>query len=229
MDLLLKQITFTGVDERTDLERLQKLQKKYPLAEFGVLISKNWSTNGNRYMDPDNFSKLKGMGLNLSLHVCGALAGEAIKNDFSNIRSLVDLSMFNRSQLNVATKKPVAETKNLVVPHELNEIIIQQKNIEYLDIYRTIENPTGFSVLLDASGGNGIDTGINVVNSDEFSKVGYAGGMNPENVGQKLRILLNQSSKPFWIDMESGVRTNDWFDLDKVEMVLEICYEILGE
>lgn len=31
----------------------------------------------------------------------------------------------------------------------------------------------------------------------------------------------------YWIDMESGVRTDDWFDLDKVVKVLQICDNVL--
>lgn len=33
----------------------------------------------------------------------------------------------------------------------------------------------------------------------------------------------------FWIDMETGVRTDDWLDLDKVEKVLKICDPIIKE
>lgn len=33
----LKHITFTGIDGKTDLVELWKLQQQYPIAEFGVL------------------------------------------------------------------------------------------------------------------------------------------------------------------------------------------------
>lgn len=35
----LKHITFTGVDEKTDLKVLKEIQMQYPIAEFGVLAS----------------------------------------------------------------------------------------------------------------------------------------------------------------------------------------------
>ena len=61
-------------------------------------------------------------------------------------------------------------------------------------------------------------------------KVGYAGGFNPENVADKLHYLLtNDEVGDFWIDMESGVRTDDWFDLDKVRRVLAICNEVIRD
>ena len=83
------------------------------------------------------------------------------------------------------------------------------------------------SILLDASGGLGIDTGIKLW-PDWFYKVGYAGGMNADNVGDKLAYLIENARHPFWIDMESGVRTDDWFDIDKVLKVLKVCDEVLA-
>ena len=81
-------------------------------------------------------------------------------------------------------------------------------------------------MLLDASGGRGIDTPIDVFPTSR--KIGYAGGLNPENIADKLSFLMeNVKIGRFWIDMESGVRTNDWFDLDKVVRVLEICQPII--
>lgn len=38
----LTKVTFTGVDEKTDLDHLQEIGKKYPYVEFGVLMSYNW-------------------------------------------------------------------------------------------------------------------------------------------------------------------------------------------
>ena len=66
----LTKVTFTGVDERTDVKRLVQLQKKYPFVEFGVLLSYDWQENGNRFLDPLILSVLRGRGLNLSAHFC---------------------------------------------------------------------------------------------------------------------------------------------------------------
>ena len=61
-------------------------------------------------------------------------------------------------------------------------------------------------------------------------KIGYAGGINPGNVADKLTFLMeNEMVGDFWIDMESGVRTDDWFDIDKVRRVLEICEPIISK
>ena len=82
------------------------------------------------------------------------------------------------------------------------------------------ERPKFMSYLLDASGGAGIDTPIQII----------TGGIGPENVESKLRTLLEyDSDEYFWIDMETRVRTDEWLDLDKVEHVLKTCKTILDE
>ena len=73
----LKHITFTGLDERTDVNELKIIQKAFPFVEFGVLMSKNWQTNGNRYPDPESIARFTDQGLNLSAHLCGRIAREA--------------------------------------------------------------------------------------------------------------------------------------------------------
>ena len=222
----LKHITFTGVDEKTDLTALQEIQKAYTIAEFGVLVSIKWEEKGNRYMNPDTFSVLRGRGLNLSLHLCGRLAHNATNGAWNRVNHAIgfNLDLFKRVQLNISTRKDnpyrLAST-----PSSHTEVILQQRDVNNLSFY---ENSSwmNVSVLLDASGGRGVDTPLNVLPIE--GKVGYAGGFNPANVGEKLTFLLeHHTTGDFWIDMESGVRTDDWFDLNKVVKVLEICNQIV--
>ena len=60
--------------------------------------------------------------------------------------------------------------------------------------------------------------------------IGYAGGINEHNVADKLRFLLSRPDVGlFWIDIESGVRTDDWFDTTKVRRIIEICKNVVKE
>jgi phosphoribosylanthranilate isomerase len=52
--------------------------------------------------------------------------------------------------------------------------------------------------------------------------VGYAGGIGPDNVADVLEQI--GATGPYWIDMESGVRTDDRFDLGKCRRVCEAVY-----
>ena len=228
----LKHITFTGIDKKTDLKALKEIQMQYPIAEFGVLASYHWYENDNRYLDPRYYRYLTKLNLNLALHLCGAVAHDAACEDWSEVHYLSwgQYSWFRRIQLNVACRKDNPEYV-CAAPWE-NEIIVQQRDINNLDLfYESQESwpkwcPEQLSVLLDASGGQGKDTEIQILNAK--CKVGYAGGINPENVGDKLAYLVeHHTAGDFWIDMESGVRTDDWFDLDKVVKVLDICNQIV--
>lgn len=58
-----------------------------------------------------------------------------------------------------------------------------------------------------------------------FSNVrtGYAGGLNPDNLEEQLtKIAAVVGNNSVSIDMESGVRTNNEFDLDKVRRCLQM-------
>ena len=229
----LQHITFTGIDARTDIAALQEIQEQYPIAEFGVLTSYHWYENGNRYLDPQLLCNLRGLKLNLALHVCGSAAHDAAVGLWNKIRNHTQdcLWIFDRVQLNVAnrTDNPLRMAST---PNMRTELVIQQRpddtalyeNSKWLGS----DGKGGVSMLLDASGGLGIDTPIVLYPSN--GKIGYAGGINEGNVATKLDYLLrNVRTGEFWIDMESGVRTDDWFDLDKVRRVLAICNEVIRD
>lgn len=229
----LKHITFTGIDAKTDINNLIEIQREFPIAEFGVLTSYHWNENGNRYLNPAFLSNLyAGNGkLNLALHVCGSMAHVAADGYWNKVNNHMfnTLGLFKRVQLNVAnrTDNPYRLAST---PNRHTEVIIQQKGIHDIEMFEH-SKWMNVSVLLDASGGQGIDTPIKVLpNAGKPFKVGYAGGFNPENVADKLHYLLtNDEVGDFWIDMESGVRTDDWFDTDKVRRVLAICKEVIRD
>ena len=195
-------------------------------------MSKNWKENGPRYFDPSflyNFRSIE-LYLNLSCHVCGSFAREVINNNWNPLIQLTNhnFNIFQRCQVNIGTTDPTPKTPFVRPYVTLNELIIQQKSENDLLMFDTIKDRSRMSVLLDASGGRGIDTPIKPFLRQGL-KVGYAGGMNPDNVGDKLYQLLRDVEGDFWIDMESGVRTDDKFDLNKVYKVLHVCQEVLKE
>lgn len=75
------------------------------------------------------------------------------------------------------------------------------------------------SVLFDPSGGRGIEA-FRWPSPPIGCHLGYAGGIKPDQIVDTLKEIGVVDS-PFWIDMESGVRTDDKFDLAKVRQVLE--------
>ena len=221
----LKTITFTGIDDRTKIEDLQKLQYFFPNAEFGVLISKNWDKNGNRYMSPSKIRELEGSGLNLSAHLCGQAARDAANGNWfipDYITQGQFSIIFKRCQLNIAGADPYMPTA--IDNIQVKELIIQVKSILTADRihFNNIrkQNPNSkVTMLIDPSGGQGIDNGLTVL--DTCYKTGYAGGINENNIRQKIIALESSGAvRKYWLDMESSVRTDDWFDTQKAAAIL---------
>lgn len=211
-------ISMIGIDEHTDLDELERLQAMDERVEFGVIISKHWAENGNRYVNPEFLNNLKDRNLNLSVHLCGTLARIAIINKWEPVFDILgdNVSLFKRAQLNIKNDTP-SGLKDLVlnVPKPFEEVIIQQKAAYDCSLfYRWFlahPNNQSLSVLLDGSGGNGIESKI--IPLAGIPKVGYAGGINLSNVYDKTwELCENSAVQDFWIDMESGVRVDDWFD-----------------
>ena len=228
----LNHITFTGIDANTDIQELIDIQREYPIAEFGVLTSYHWYENGNRYLNPAFLSNLyAGNGkLNLALHVCGSAAADAAWGYWDKVDELTihTLPLFKRIQLNIGNRSDLPyhiQTKGL--PYE---VIIQQRSCEtdlYMRSKRANDNKN-VSMLIDDSGGQGKEIKLRVLITD--GKIGYAGGLCESNVAANLDYLLRtDNAGDFWIDMESGVRTDDWFDTGKVRRVLATCKEVIKD
>ena len=220
-------ISFTGIDKNTNVDKLVELQTKYPEIEFGFLVSTantNMNTN-NRYPSLITLQKLKNKGLNLALHVCGKLARNVAKTgSLDEVKEFMGpyFDMFSRIQLNL-----VGSTVTTLVTETYDKQIIIQTNLDeprsnatyqaYIDA--KLDN---IVFLSDKSGGHGIVGEFDYFDTDYQ---GFAGGINPDNVltiKEETDILWE---KNYWLDMESGVRTDDWFDLSKVE---DICKKVLG-
>lgn len=208
----LKHVSFAGIDSNTDREELRRIQDEFPIVEFGVLMSRNWFENGNRYMSPSDIERFR--GLNLCAHLCGKIARDFMKGDTSLLDGTYPYwkTMFKRIQVNVA---PYGFSDGIDWSGE-QEVYIQCKP----NLYDNYENSRGVGMLIDNSGGRGIEEEWIVYPTKE--KIGYAGGLNPSNVVAKTASLINNDSVgDFWIDMESGVRDeDDWFSIEKVRAVL---------
>lgn len=97
--------------------------------------------------------------------------------------------------------------------------------------------PLGLQVLFDGSRGKGlpmnprgeaararafVEEHVPLYWRKRHLVVGFAGGIRPDNVEGIVRQLREDFPYPFWIDMESGVRTDrDELDRAKIETVLE--------
>lgn len=221
--------TFTGVDNKTSLTSLQILANRYNNIEFGILVSKNNIDldKVNRFPSFETIDKVLNADLpSVSCHICGELARHYVNTgDFSEIRDFLGqqrVAKFSRFQLNI---RGYDDYKLFVIEEDIH-IIIQVSNAKsYQYFYQMQElNPNKVEALIDYSGGHGKLGCFNYV-SDGDEIFGYAGGININNVAYILGYIEGRMEFDvnYWIDMESSVRTDDWFDTSKVR---EICSEV---
>lgn len=221
-------ITFTGVDEWTDLDRLERIQAKYPTVEFGVLFSTSLQGKNPRYPDKASFfDELSKRKLRLSVHVCGRMArdiwtGKSVFPEWAK-----NNKQFTRCQLNVSGCRfpETDEGIKITLPTNIQEVIVQRKPQDALTpFWMSLTNPAEIAVLIDGSGGKGVESSFGTIAyADDVLHIGFAGGINVENFQKKWDLACELAPHGyFWVDMESGVRTNDKFDLDKVEQILKI-------
>lgn len=238
--------TFTGVDSESNLNELRAISEKFPFVEWGVLFSEERAGLENRYPSIDTISKFSEMAtqfeLNCAIHLCGSVALKYLKGiDIFEAIPVNIFRSFDRVQLNINSTRAVPNSfefgANLLANNPslnsgLNPKPIIQFNPSNIEFLRGLSLNSGFnfSVLIDASGGNGkspdswhtIPEVRNLIGSNSV-EVGFAGGLGLDNILTEI-VKINQAAgeSNFWIDMEGKIRTKDVFDLSLVEAVCDI-------
>jgi hypothetical protein len=227
MGRVLTRVTITGADDGVSPKDLAVLSVAYPFVEWGILFSmKRFGVA--RYPHPDWVGELLHVKeedspapMKLAAHVCGSFAREIA--DGTRLR-FDEGQDFDRVQLNgIPLGTPtLGETAARMAPQEL---ILQAKSLDELAKVGTTPVslwPRTMQVLLDASGGTGKEISDYPFQLPKNVCVGFAGGIGPDNVERILGEVTSAfPDRDFWIDMESGVRTDDVFDLEKVASVLK--------
>jgi hypothetical protein len=204
-----KFITFTGADDRTSVEGMIALSRLYPI-EWGILFSKSRQRVDPRYPGGEAVSRFAWSGLRLSAHLCGAYS-RAIMAGTDDHRMPLDLGICRRIQIN--HDEPIAARIREFRKGWGPRCIAQTKG-------ETFPRDTAIDWLFDRSGGAGyLPAGWPPYPG---RLVGYAGGIGPDNVQDVIRAI--GATGPYWIDMESKVRTDNWFDLGLCRRVCEAVY-----
>lgn len=231
----LTRVTISGADDGVDVDELVSLTREYPFVEWGILRSRKRggedALHGAKPGEPRYPSirwrnrlstAFDRKGRHLAAHLCGELARHTMAGDQRALHW--SALKYDRFQLNGASSFRLPALL-VASQHPEVEFILQCGAAESLDDLVHFIREEGYknvSILFDQSGGRGIAPpegfwpwpipGIHM---------GYAGGLNPENIVGHLEALAKFEEQPFWVDMESGVRTDDQFDLEKVRLVLE--------
>lgn len=224
----IRRCTITGVDERTDLTRLQALATRYPFVEFAVLI-------GNRQNPSPRYPSwywARAFTMHHSGQKAAHLCGERVPEFLGGVGQgdMLDglLATVGRIQLNFnLTRRPElaamfplsGEIRSQVQAR--NQRLIVQVNEANSRLANALHRDDPIDVLFDASGGAGRTPDEWPSPIPEFN-CGYAGGLGPENLSDALsRLREVATGAAISLDLESRVRTaDDWLDLDKCADVL---------
>jgi hypothetical protein len=226
----LKYVTLTGADDAVNGEEMLAISEQYPFVEWGILFSKS-KIGQSRYPSRDWVEQFAAVPIiNFSAHLCGKWVEESLGGEIAFLEESYS-KLFRRIQFNMGRERLSSSFLNSKFvsavrdSHDKNYMsFIFGGGYNVSPPAKTfIEN--GICPLFDASGGRGIK-------AKEWPKpiegvfCGYAGGLGPDNLKEELkRIEEVVEGREVWIDMESGIRTEDRLDLDKCRKVLEICQD----
>ncbi len=209
-------IAFTGVDSPECLPGMQELSRHYPI-EWGVLVD-DAKEDDILFANADVRARLlEAPGLRYAAHVCGEQAG-FIAN--APEKASLNLAGFQRLQVNHGFSGSSAEQVENCIRFGRAQTVrtMLQTLVDFPDDCR-------LDWLYDTSFGTGKSPDRWPTLPQNGPLCGYSGGIKPENVADILSAIDAPEGSQYFIDMESGVRTNGRFDLEKCEAV---CKAVFG-
>lgn len=246
-------VTLTGADDGTNPEAMIELSRKYPFVEWGILVG---SKSGiDRYPSPFWFELMRECvngertaKVRMAMHVCGSPLRVAMSHGVLHLprETFETIPLFDRFQFNINGMRIPDQNAGLPGLAILSqgtlvgkEIIIQLDGTKDWILHDLFLAKVNVSGLTDKSGGRG-ETPPAWPAAIEGFKIGYAGGLGPHNIADELPAIYKAANDPFWIDMESKIRTRgpvllqeddtnvteaaagtrEVFDLEKCERVL---------
>jgi len=208
-------IAFTGVDRLDLLPDMRRLSARYPI-EWGVLV------------DPDQEDKplfpatavraelLAAPGLRWAAHICGAGAREIVAAPRD---TAVAVTGVQRVQVNHSFQG--SAPGQVAAARDYGRRLGVRPVLQCAGAF---PDETGVDWLYDVSFGTGVkpDRWPGLPVDGPFC--GYSGGIGPATVAETLARIAAPDGALYWIDMESGVRTEGAFDLAKCEAVCRAVY-----
>lgn len=224
----LTRVTITGADDGVEPEALFDLSAEFPFVEWGILQSTSQrgrprfpSESWLEKLIDERIAQHGRKRVALSAHLCGKLARCTLEGHESAF--IGNAWPFERVQINgfSGDNPPSPEFLGLLKSYPGLEFILQLRSAsDWLRAHEIATDTPNVVGLFDASGGLGVRPTEWPESPSSKLRCGFAGGITPENVSETLDAL---SARPesFWIDLESGARISDRFDLNRVRTVIE--------
>jgi phosphoribosylanthranilate isomerase len=231
--MILKKVTFTGVDDWISVRHLFDIWRDNQFIEWGILYSES-KMGEKRYPSKRKILDfVYSNNMHKSLHICGFASSNISQKGFISNDILYLVPGLNRIQLNFNSQKTevnlgkfLSRLEDFHIPFILQ---VNKNNKQLIDDISSHIDKNKIHYLFDSSCGEGVEI-IDIPVPIKDKICGWCGGLNPDNLHQKLEILEKELPKdlPIWIDMESGIRTDDYFDISKVIKCVDIINEYIN-
>lgn len=223
-----KILTLTGIDAKTDPKWISTAIKSlirttgYSALEFGILRSPKVDQSP-RYPGREAIKRLLSAGHpgNFAFHLCGRYARMVHALEWAELCDIIDFRQVGRVQINSTEcdEKAILTLMRFAI-HIDRPVIMQWRD----DVFPCV--PALIHLLQDRSGGRGVAetrwSTPHALSRKANGTIGYAGGLGPGNVADAMQAISAASSgSQFWVDCESSLRTDDWFDTAKAEAMIE--------
>lgn len=226
----LNRVSITGADDKVPVETLRALGNQFPFVEWALLYVPNpgGPRNPTQRWREDFFAAPQALGVTTAVHLCfresfeqllgGRLSPEIFRTDRIQLNINARRVEFSNEEVLDVYRRSLALGPDIILQHqELTAPVIERflRELGPLDTSRV-------HVLLDESRGKGVapaSWSVPAQYGELPLYVGFAGGIGPDNT-QSVLNQVRSLMRPYWIDMETGVRTDNAFDAKKVEAVL---------
>jgi hypothetical protein len=209
-------IAFTGIDRTDLLPGMKRLSARYPI-EWGVLVDPDQEA---KPLFPDaavRAALLAERDLRWAAHVCGAGARDIVAAPRT---TAVEVAGAQRIQVNHSFQGSAPD--QVAAARDYGRRLGVRTVLQCAGAFPA---QTGVDWLYDVSFGTGVKPERwPALPGEDGPFCGYSGGIGPDTVGDILARIAAPAGALYWIDMESGVRTDGAFDLAKCETVCRAVY-----
>ena len=219
---MIETVTLTGIDEKSDPEALVNLGRHFPFVELAVLAGtregeprmpthrwiRKWVTKANR------------ANVATAIHLCGARSRTARDQNWEKLTELT--AGFGRVQVNLPPPERCAAAPAL---DNFAQFLQRRVVVQHEGPWETSEAArcANLDLLADGSGGRGIPGFGSWPPPRDERLNGYAGGIGPATIDQALDFAAQWPQHRIWIDMETGIRTKNAFDMTKA---ISVCADV---
>ena len=206
-------VTFAGVDETADVERLREIRSHYFTVEWGVRLAAEHQGRAPGFPSVAWLRKLT-PELNLSAQLWGRNATDFLHGDDTELMAHYGeaWSLFQRIQINstegVDRVNLPARTR-ILKKNPDKHVILRIRALDLGVADALIEHGISCSALFDQSEVQETAQKRWPKGLKRFAGCGYAGGLGPDNIYKQLSPILNaaQSAERWWVEMDSSLRT----------------------